>query len=993
MAEKSCGFLIHNDKPELPVNKLRELIESEEISHKIMAMQRVILLLNNGHSLPQLLMPIIRFIMPSKDKVLKKLLLLFWEVCEKTDASGKLLHEMILVCSHFRNDLRHANEYVRGATLRFLCKLTEAELLEPLIPAIIGNLEDKYSYVRRNAVLCIYSIYKNFPTLIPDAPDLIFNFIQSDAADASCKRNAFLMLFNCAQDKAVQYLDTVLGDVTEFGDILQLTIIELVRKVCRQKPEKRPIYLRCLFELLKSKSPAVQFDAAAALVSLTSAPTAIKAASSTFIRILCTESDNNVKMIVLDKLEHIKRHHLKVLQGLLMDIMRALASPSMDIRRKTLNIALDLVSPSNIDEFIATLKKEIIKTQAKAFEQPGPYRKMLIHAIRSCAVKYPNVASNVVDVLLEFLGDVNVQSAVEVAGFVREVAQVYPSLRAGILRKLLDGLKFITASSVFRAVLWIIGEYATTTEEIDHAFSTLKQELGTMPFFPPPDEQTEQTENEEEEKKANAEPTPTIKAPSKSSTTIVLADGTYATQSALTLGPLADGSLNDSNGGNKSREDRTGGHLRRLLKNGNIFLGSVLATTLTKIVLRTEHSTDLDAIQRNTFKAEVLLLLVELLKLGETLKSDPRPKKAQGLDSDAFAHISLCVKVLTIQDEQAAQFLEQIFLKQARESFVSMLTEREDKEKEEQKQLKDETCVQADDLLSFRQLRGRRGLMLEGLEDLDEMNNTAAFRDDFNAKGLRLDRLYQLTGLSDPVYAEAFVNVHMYDIILDVLVINQSPDTLQNLSLELATTGDLKLCERPREYSLGPFDQRRLKANVKVSSTEAGVIFGSIVYDIAGQATTTATDKNCINLNEIRIDIMDYIKPASCTDAEFCTMWSEFEWENKIAVNTRISDVTEYLEHIKTITNMNCLTSPNALGGQCDFISANLYARSIFGEDALANLSIEKEPNTGNIEGFIRIRSKTQGIALSLGDKINAKQRTNKKDNEAAQQQQGPIHI
>jgi len=39
------------------------------------------------------------------------------------------------------------------------------------------------------------------------------------------------------------------------------------------------------------------------------------------------------------------------------------------------------------------------------------------------------------------------------------------------------------------------------------------------------------------------------------------------------------------------------------------------------------------------------------------------------------------------------------------------------------------------------------------------------------------------------------------------------------------------------------------------------------------------------------------------------------------------------------------------------------------GEDALANLSIEKT-ESGNITGHVRIRSKTQGIALSLGDRI-----------------------
>ena len=37
------------------------------------------------------------------------------------------------------------------------------------------------------------------------------------------------------------------------------------------------------------------------------------------------------------------------------------------------------------------------------------------------------------------------------------------------------------------------------------------------------------------------------------------------------------------------------------------------------------------------------------------------------------------------------------------------------------------------------------------------------------------------------------------------------------------------------------------------------------------------------------------------------------------------------------------------------------------GEDALANLSIEKEGNDGLVTGFVRIRSRSQGLALSLG--------------------------
>lgn len=49
----------------------------------------------------------------------------------------------------------------------------------------------------------------------------------------------------------------------------------------------------------------------------------------------------------------------------------------------------------------------------------------------------------------------------------------------------------------------------------------------------------------------------------------------------------------------------------------------------------------------------------------------------------------------------------------------------------------------------------------------------------------------QLTGFSDPVYAEAYVHVNQFDIVLDVLIVNQTSDTLQNLTLELATLGKI----------------------------------------------------------------------------------------------------------------------------------------------------------------------------------------------------------
>ncbi len=46
-------------------------------------------------------------------------------------------------------------------------------------------------------------------------------------------------------------------------------------------------------------------------------------------------------------------------------------------------------------------------------------------------------------------------------------------------------------------------------------------------------------------------------------------------------------------------------------------------------------------------------------------------------------------------------------------------------------------------------------------------------------RSTRHDADVVLAGFSDPVYAEAYVTVHQYDIVLDVSVVNRSPHTLQ----------------------------------------------------------------------------------------------------------------------------------------------------------------------------------------------------------------------
>ncbi|KAN0015100.1 hypothetical protein ACTFIU_001423 [Dictyostelium citrinum] len=895
--EKPCTILINYDKGDPPqVNEFKQNFEHGTTEQKIETLKKVILYTINGEPIPQLLMPIILYVMPSNDHTIKKLLLIYWEVIEKTHL-GKLKSEMILVCNSLLNDLNHPNEFVRGSTLRFLCKLREAEVLEPLVPSVRTNLENRHAYCRRNAVLAIYNIYSHFDYLIPDAPELIYNFLLQEK-DASCKRNAFIMLFNCAPEKAVEYLSSVLDEVPTFGDMLQFIVVELIRKVCKTSPSERSKYIKCIFTLLNSSSPAVKYESAGTLLSLSSAPTAVRGAASAYIDLLCNESDNNVKMIVLDKLIEIKKNHSKIMEELVMDILRALSSPNIDICKKVLNIVLDSVTPKNIDEIILFLKKEINKTQSKEFDKGLEYRHLLIRTIHVSSLKYPEVLGNVVPLLMEYLGDSYLPSAVDVVIFLREVVETYPTLRELIIKKLIENLSSIKVSKVYRVAVWVIAEYVTCLEDLQYAMTSITNDLEELL-------KPKQTEEVILETKA------------------------------------------------KVKIEKVS--IQKLIADGDWYLASCISSSLTKLYFRAEQL-NIDNADSNKLKAQVMMIISVLINLSKASQVST--------SKSAYERMLSCIQVLI----DCNPTIKKIWLQDCRDSFTNYLKYLLIKQSENKKKTEKVVLVKPNNIISIRQLKSKKAFGPVDTEDdlIKAVGNTGETNKDQN----EYSKISQLSGFSDPIYVEAYVRVHQYDIVLEISVFNQTNDTLQNVTLELVTLGDLKICERVPPFTMAPREKTSAKASIKVSSTDNGVIMGTIAFDIAG-SVSSMSDKNCVILNELHIDVIDYILPANhqYTDVLFRNHWLEFEWENKIPVNTNITDLVKYVHHISKVTNMGILTPEVHLSNDTGILSANLCAKSVFGEDALANICIEKQAD-GKISGYIRIRAKVQSIAVTLGEKI-----------------------
>jgi coatomer subunit beta len=799
-----------------------------------------------------------------------------------------------------RLDLQHPNEFIRGNTLRFVNKLHDPELVEPLLAPARQSLDHRHAYVRKTAVFAIASIYQKHEQLIPDAPELILNFLNEEN-DTTAKRNAFIALASISHDSALGYLSKVFDGIANADDLLQLAYLEFVRKDSTLSPERKARYLRLCFDLLDASSQTVVYEAATALVALTSNPVAIRSAAGKLVELAIKHSDNNVKLIVLEKISVLRRKNEGVLDELVMDVLLVLSSPDLDVRKKALDISLELVTSRTVDEAVLLLQKELRKTVDETYEKSQEYRTHLINAIHQIAIRFSEVAAKVVDSLLEFISEVNSASSVDIISFVKEVVEKFPKLRSSIVDRLTSILGEVRAGKVYRGSLWIIGEYCNEPKEIQNAWKRIRASIGEIPILASEQRALAELLEEKEEEQVNGhEQTPKTVTKTK-----VLADGTYATETSSSQQKL------------EAVRAASKPPLRQLILDGDFFLATVLMSTLTKLVMRHSEISK-DSARTNALKAEAMLIGTSVLRVGSSdfCKGN--------IDEDSVDRIMACLRSLS--EFQTKKDLEETFLLDTRKAFNSMVIAEDKKRQEKLYAEQKKAAIQVDDLVQIRQLAKRNAV--DGADDigtdLERATGGDATTEDLSSK---LSRVVQLTGFSDSVYAEAYVSVQQFDIILDVLLVNQTTDTLQNLTVEFATLGDLKVVEKPIIQTLAPHDFLNVQATIKVSSTDTGVIFGNIVYD-----GSSSTESNVVILNDVHVDIMDYIQPATCTEQQFRTMWTEFEWENKVNINSKTKTLREFLKQLMAATNMSCLTPEASMQGDCQFLSANLYARSVFGK-------------------------------------------------------------
>ncbi|ANQ10499.1 Uncharacterized protein PCOAH_00048440 [Plasmodium coatneyi] len=1292
--ENNCTLYICTDNCETPsISEIQKKLESQNVEKKIEGMEHLIFNIIQGEPYGNMLMCVIRFIVPHKDHRLKKLSHIFFEVVDKCKSDGSLKEEMLLVCNALRNDIISPNEYVRGSTLRLLSKIKNLKIIEPLVEAITKNLNHRHSYVRKNAISCIHTIIKEHGTdVIPNSVKEVEKILFLEN-DISTKRSALSMLIDVDPMTTLKYILSLNDQLYDTADVILLEVIHLFKKlyiphvfdnsylsineedeegeedkgvrsgvgamsrvasmtgsslprggdeaeepngyqsdgeidlfqyllsgdeiphpqgdgpmvkktkhitsvdqkfgshllsvsnplVATNHPNEtnggmlnvlseeiqfrknrlnesdynqyKNNVIKILLNMMnKNVSNSVLYEGACCLLYMSTSEVSIKTASECFIKLLINQHDNNIKLIVIDRLYYIMCKWKKVLENYVMDLLRALNFPSRDIRVKILNLVLHILSSRNVHLVLGVLKKELLKLNsammysksvftsgggnnnavvgsssgganggggatASAIPNSGisnagestpignnlstnyqeviSYKKILLKSIQHICNLFSNECLSMVDLLLTYVNDEEKEINYEAAVCIRKLAN-NPSLQSTILQKIGEAIFDVKKPHILRIFFWVLGQYMQGEEVILQFLNKLYEQL--LPLLGSNLEadiiSRLQSEKFKKNKMAiNFNATSSSVSPNIQAKTVVLEDGTYATEAVWKSQTASTG------------ED-TPGELNsfayNLLSENDDLLLSVLCVCVTKLYLKlvatvggeafhflgsqfVKHHVGGDSHKGsatngeastgiNAFRNKGIYILASMVKYLTQKNANKSSLDVHYNDSNVV-RVSHCLKIFlnitcnmsTVDDSTKKLILTflsgneyyQKFLHKEEEKYSSIYSSScrqvgagggvfphgqdtkggNNPGEESIDTPKGVTALSAptqpsenkqsvDDEIYFRILKEKKNvlnildersvqmderavLMDEKLDKLKlkyTLSNDILFEENefkfpsfkHNYSSLFMAKLYnsqRLTGIDDDLFIEAVPIVSNINLIVEFYVYNQSGAYLQNIFISLSTHGNLKPIDKIPEFNLGPNEKRKFKITVKVHTTETGIIFGYVFYERKNE-----NRKNYIVLSELNINMTDYINASFISSHLFRIMWSEFEWENKININTSIRDAFEllkliikqtnmtivekfmpleyyekeaknrpeqanispidiYISYISSLEDLKCLVNNSA------FFAVNLFSRSIFGEDSLANLSVQKNPD-GRLSGSIRVRSRTQGIALSLGDKI-----------------------
>lgn len=222
----------------------------------------------------------------------------------------------------------------------------------------------------------------------------------------------------------------------------------------------------------------------------------------------------------------------------------------------------------------------------------------------------------------------------------------------------------------------------------------------------------------------------------------------------------------------------------------------------------------------------------------------------------------------------------------------------------------------------------------------------------------------QLTSLSDPLYCEANVKVHSDTLLVDVLCINNTGFDLHGIAFDFVFSGNLALKTQLAPFSIAANAIKEAKFVFRISEAMNGFVLGRVSFSFPDEKKKFSATEMSVNLGEIRLSVLDFLRPQKIDPEQFRRRWLKSEWENlyslKFAVDEHLLGISKIV-----VQRLSGFLVNEEIGD--DFYLANMSCATEHGADVLVNFCIRK----ADVVHFeARIRSSNEDLVKSLSAAI-----------------------
>jgi coatomer subunit beta len=333
----------------------------------------------------------------------------------------------------------------------------------------------------------------------------------------------------------------------------------------------------------------------------------LKSAAAALVALLVDHSDNNVRLVTLDRLILLKQKHPLVLQGMVLDLCRVLQAPSPDIRSRSLALITELVTSSNVDNVLGSLKKELSSRGSDTLPADADFKASIVASLVVLTSNFPDTALTICNTLLDLVTDAGSVAVDSVQG-VRELIAVFPDIRQAATQRLRDVISSVRQGKVLRIVVACLAEFSVGSDALKASLDETFAMIGPLPL---------QVLDVTDSKAAVSLDRPKV-----------LADGSYASQSSISGGE----------GGSAATSRHP---LVVSLLQGDYSIGVSVASSLSKLIVLYKSSGSSDP-------AEVSRLCVNMILLCSSVMRLTKVDGSKGMDSDSVEKLCSIMSAISL---------------------------------------------------------------------------------------------------------------------------------------------------------------------------------------------------------------------------------------------------------------------------------------------------------------------------------------------------------